>query len=247
MLLTLTTALLISPPIQRTGTMSGSTRTTTRTVTWRDPVERISVRAGERVRIVLTNPDARGWTAVRPITKTIALVSSNSAGKTSTFDYTTSAAARPNLEFRHPSGGTRTVKLTIVAADTRDSVAKPGTTVVNSRPVPLPVPVNPRYSFNASHADKMVTVPLGELFEIRLDENLSTPYAWRPEPWPTDIVALKSSTYVPIKPVLPGSGGTRVYRLKAIARGTGDIELVNEPAGGPRDDVTRFHLVVDVK
>lgn len=241
MLLTLTAALLIAPssqPAQTSGQARESTRTTTtRTVTWRDPVERITVRAGERVRIVLTNPDARCWTALRPITRTVVLASSNVSENRSTFEYTTSSAARPNLEFRHPSGRTRTVKLTIVAQNTRNSIARDGTTVVNAKAPAVPSVVNSRFVFTSAHADKMVTVPLGQMFEIRLMDSAGSQSSWRPEPWPTDIVALKGATYNP-------NNGTQVYRLKAIARGTGDIDLVNQAEDA---QTSRYRIAIRVK
>lgn len=247
MLLALAPAFLSAPSSQSSS--QTVTRTTKTISITRDPVTRVTIAAGQRVLVVLTNPDSRPWTALKPITKSVVLVSrANGQGKTSRFEYTTSAAARPNLEFRHPSGETRTVKLTIVASN-------------NPKPTPGPKVIAPKasprgaglpklaYSVDDTLANKTFTVPYGETFEIRLPANPSTGYTWRAEPWPTDLVALKSSTYVAdsTAPGVVGSGGVQVYRLKAIGRGTGDIDLVYGSASGQTEDPRRFHFVLDVR
>lgn len=246
MLLSLALPVLALASSQGTTRTETTTTTTRRTITYREPTTRVTVNAGDRVRIVLTNLDGRAWTAVKPITKSVVLVSSKGAGKESTFEYTTSAAARSTLEFRYPNGKTREVKLT-VAARTPERTTPP---VTNTTKVPPAKPPTGKVSLTITEAqaDKTMTVRRGTAFEIRLKANATTGYSWRFEPLPEDLLSLKSSTYVPTptEPGVVGSGGTQVYRFVAAQPGSGDIDFVYERPFEKGKDVTRFHFVLTV-
>lgn len=245
MLLAVAALALLPAQISTTQT---TTTTTRRTVTWRDPGQRVTVNAGDRVRLVLSNPDGRPWTALRPITKSVILVSpATGRGRESVFEYTTSAAARSTLEFRHPSGQRREVKLT-VAARTPERTTPPKTTTARVLPPKTPAR-RPVATITEAQADKTITVRKGDAFEIRLEANATTAYQWRFEPLPEDLVSLKSSTYVadPAPPGVLGSGGTQVFRFVAAGRGTGDVDLVYEQPFNRGKDVRRFHFVLEVR
>lgn len=245
-------AILLAPVAAPQTRTTAILTTKRRTVSYRDPAARVTVNAGDRVRIVLTNPDARAWTALRPITRSVVLLApSNSSGPTSTFEYATSAAARSTLEFRHPSGATREVKLT-VAARTPERTTSARTTTAKIPPAKPPVS-KLAATVTEAQGDATVTVRRGEAFELRLSANATTGYSWRLEPLPGDLLSLKSSRYIPTPaapmttgPVTTGSGGTQVYRFVAAGTGTGDIDLVYERPFARGQDVKRFHFTLRV-
>lgn len=250
MLLALTATLLFAPVIQEPGqTRTTQTVTTRRTFTIREPVTRITVNAGERVRITLANPDRRTWTAARPITPTVRLLSpANVRGSTSTFEYSTSTAVRSTLEFRHASGLKREVRLTVAARGPQRPPVRRGTTSVTVSSAPITRGPAQRVALRVTpeQEDAMITVSRGAIFEIRLPTNPSTGYQWRPEPWPRDLVRLQSSTYIAdqAESGVTGSGGTQVFRLVAIGRGTADIDLISQGPNKERGE--RFHFVLEV-
>ncbi len=224
----------LSPGVRQTKTTDTVLMTTPPTIVAPKGARRIKANAGDRVRIALRNPDSRPWRALRPLARSVVLLPPVRAKKgISAFEYATSAATRTTLEFRHPSGARREVRLTVLATEP-ERIAPPAAVLTDAEP------------------DEQLLVNRGEVFEVRLSASPSTGYSWRVEPLPKGLVALKSSAYVkdPTPPTIPpivGAGGTQVFRFAATGRGRGDVNLVYERPFARGEDVKRFHFVLVVR
>ncbi|WP_194238340.1 protease inhibitor I42 family protein [Streptomyces spongiae] len=96
---------------------------------------------------------------------------------------------------------------------------------------------------HVSPRDSEVNVSLGDEVVVPLPENATTGYRWSVQR--ADGLEVTSSGYEAGQPVLPGSGGTRVVRVRPTAAGKGLLELELKRAWA--DDVAdRFSLRVTV-
>ncbi len=68
------------------------------------------------------------------------------------------------------------------------------------------------------------TVAVGERFEIVLESNATTGYAWV-EPEPGDLVELVDDEYLPPDTDLVGAGGVQRLAFEAVAAGSGELYL----------------------
>ena len=69
-----------------------------------------------------------------------------------------------------------------------------------------------------------ITVGVGEEFEVRLESNVTTGYAWRVAELP-DAIALVSSEYEEPDTSLVGAGGVEVFVFEGVAEGSGELRL----------------------
>jgi inhibitor of cysteine peptidase len=69
-----------------------------------------------------------------------------------------------------------------------------------------------------------ITVGVGEEFEVRLESNATTGYAWQVVEQP-DAVTLVSSEYEAPDTSLVGAGGVEVFVFEGVAEGSGEIRL----------------------
>lgn len=65
---------------------------------------------------------------------------------------------------------------------------------------------------------------VGEIIEISVPTNPTTGFACTLAK-KADCIYLVSSTYVPHHPVMPGSGGSQIFKFIAVAKGEGEIEF----------------------
>jgi inhibitor of cysteine peptidase len=71
-----------------------------------------------------------------------------------------------------------------------------------------------------------VQIPLGEIFEICLNENPTTGFRWNLESRGEPACTLVKDYFSPSGNV-PGSGGTHHWNFKAVAPGTSSIHLTS--------------------
>lgn len=76
----------------------------------------------------------------------------------------------------------------------------------------------------ASDADRPIPVTPSEDIVITLDENPTTGFRWTVESISGDLTLVSSEFESPAD-VKPGAGGHRAIRVRAGARGTGDLHL----------------------
>jgi inhibitor of cysteine peptidase len=69
-----------------------------------------------------------------------------------------------------------------------------------------------------------ITVGVGEEFELRLESNATTGYAWQVVEQP-DAIALVSSDYEAPDTSLVGAGGMEVFVFEGVAEGSGELRL----------------------
>ncbi|MCR5225574.1 MAG: protease inhibitor I42 family protein [Alphaproteobacteria bacterium] len=65
-----------------------------------------------------------------------------------------------------------------------------------------------------------VTVKLGDVVIIKLEENLTTGYSWQMDIPETDIVKVQENKYIASNTDLVGAGGVHKWNLKATTPGT---------------------------
>lgn len=70
-----------------------------------------------------------------------------------------------------------------------------------------------------------ITIKVGETVEIVLSENPSTGYQWRCTWTPSELLTLAGDVFLPRKPALPGTGGTRYFLLEAKEPGEALVTL----------------------
>lgn len=78
-----------------------------------------------------------------------------------------------------------------------------------------------------------ITVQLGQVFAVKLQENPTTGYQW--QLGVTDGLQIISSRYVPPNSGLIGSGGTHVWKIRAIEEGP---QVVYGVYKRPQEDYT---------
>ena len=93
------------------------------------------------------------------------------------------------------------------------------------------------------------TVPLNGTVGIALPENGSTGYSWQCTWQPVDLLAMVGDTFVldpTTLPPPPGTGGTRCFRLRALAGGAVQITLQYGRwwPGGEREAAQTINLTV---
>lgn len=77
-----------------------------------------------------------------------------------------------------------------------------------------------------SSAASTIEVRLGEEFVIRLNSNETTGYTWKGnEQYDASFLEMTASSYRPINPQRPGSGGEQFYRFKPLQPGITRISL----------------------
>ena len=94
-------------------------------------------------------------------------------------------------------------------------------------------------------AGKTVDVPVGGVAEIRLSENPTTGYRWAIVQFSGKICAIIHDEFIPPVSNLLGAGGEHVWRLRAMAPGDCEIELIYARASGnaePRVYRVRLHV-----
>jgi inhibitor of cysteine peptidase len=69
-----------------------------------------------------------------------------------------------------------------------------------------------------------VTVDVGEQFEVRLESNPTTGYAWQVVEQP-DVIDLVSSEYDAPDTSLVGAGGVEVFVFEGASAGSGELRL----------------------
>ena len=94
---------------------------------------------------------------------------------------------------------------------------------------------------------RTVQLRKGDILEITLAENRTTPYRWRFAQRPSRrVLRLKKSEYVPspAPPGVVGRGGKHVYRFRAIRRGITSLRLVETHVSDPEDVSGRFRVSI---
>jgi inhibitor of cysteine peptidase len=84
-------------------------------------------------------------------------------------------------------------------------------------------------------AGKIVDVPVGGVAEIRLSENPTTGYRWAIAQFSGKICAIIHDEFIPPVSNALGAGGEHVWRLRAMAPGDCEIELVYARSSGNAD------------
>jgi inhibitor of cysteine peptidase len=78
--------------------------------------------------------------------------------------------------------------------------------------------------FDENDVGTDVTVEVGEQFEIRLESNATTGYAWQVVEQP-DAVTLVSDEYEAPDTSLVGAGGVEVFVFEGASAGSGELRL----------------------
>jgi inhibitor of cysteine peptidase len=81
-----------------------------------------------------------------------------------------------------------------------------------------------REVLDGSDVGTEITLGVGEEFEVRLDSNATTGYAWQVVEQP-DAIALVSSEYVAPDTSLVGAGGVEVFVFEGVANGSGELRM----------------------
>lgn len=91
-----------------------------------------------------------------------------------------------------------------------------------------------------------VAMHVGETLNLQLQENPSTGFSWHISWEPATALELVSDTYVPDEPIIPGSGGTRSFLLKAAEAGgvTVTVQYGRWWEGGERMDPQALPITI---
>jgi len=115
---------------------------------------------------------------------------------------------------------------------------------------PTPPPLQPpadAYSFDQTNDSETHAIPLDATIRVKLPENPTTGYTWHLDTSP-GIVILNES-YVPDDSSgrLVGSGGTRVWEMRAVLPGIQDISgMYARPWESSAENLTSFSLTLDI-
>jgi inhibitor of cysteine peptidase len=78
--------------------------------------------------------------------------------------------------------------------------------------------------FDESDVGTDISVEVGEQFEVRLESNATTGYAWQVVEQP-DAITLVNSEYEAPDTSLVGAGGVEVFVFQGASAGAGDLRL----------------------
>jgi predicted secreted protein len=78
--------------------------------------------------------------------------------------------------------------------------------------------------FDGADVGTEITVVVGEEFEVRLESNVTTGYAWQVVEQP-EAIELVSSEYDAPDTSLVGAGGVEVFVFEGVAQGSGELRL----------------------
>lgn len=90
-------------------------------------------------------------------------------------------------------------------------------------------------------------VPLGEDFEVRLDENPTTGYRWTVELSSQDVATLTRSDFIRSAGGGFGAGGTRIFTFHAAKAGSLSLDFKNWREWAGKDSAAaRFIITVKI-
>ena len=95
---------------------------------------------------------------------------------------------------------------------------------------------------------QLITVKIGETFELLLPSNSSTGYRWNIIPeLDENIVQFVEQSYIAEGPVMPGSGGMDVWSFRAVSAGDTRVVLGYYSPGNEADpdEVVTFSIHVE--
>jgi inhibitor of cysteine peptidase len=122
------------------------------------------------------------------------------------------------------------------------------------------VPIDPAraqvFSRKSEGTDRMVqieatdnggekTIRVGDSFELRLPENPSTGYRWLIHEPVGPVVEVEDNSFVLSAPGLPGAGGLRSWRFRAMQTGRALLTLENRRSWEPAP-IGAFAVTIDV-
>jgi predicted secreted protein len=81
-----------------------------------------------------------------------------------------------------------------------------------------------RQVLDGADAGTEITVGVGDEFEVRLESNVTTGYAWQVVEQPQEI-ELVSNEYEAPDTSLVGGGGVEVFVFEGVAEGSGELRL----------------------
>lgn len=100
---------------------------------------------------------------------------------------------------------------------------------------------------SAADNGQTISVKVGDLILLRLDENPTTGYQWQLEPLDERVLELSGTSFELSPSPTIGSGGTREFRFTARAAGHARIALKHwQPWSGESSVTQRFSVGVDV-
>ncbi|MGF1640692.1 MAG: protease inhibitor I42 family protein [Rhodospirillales bacterium] len=98
-------------------------------------------------------------------------------------------------------------------------------------------------TLDAADNGTTVTVPVGATIEVRLAENPTTGFRWALEPIAADSLVALDDRYEPAPPMRIGSGGTRIFRFRAVAAGSAALALRHWQAWSGEESITERFAV----
>ncbi len=102
-------------------------------------------------------------------------------------------------------------------------------------------------TFTQADGGKSVEVPIGEDFEVRLDENPTTGYRWAVEPGSQDAVTLTRSDFIRSAGGGFGVGGVRVFTFHTEKTGPVSLNFKHwREWAGDDSVVARFTIIVKI-
>lgn len=125
-----------------------------------------------------------------------------------------------------------------------------GCAVPDDTPPPSQPPLQPpgaMYSFDKVNDSETHAIPLDATIRVALPENPTTGYTWHMDTSPGMVILNES--YVPYDSSgrLVGSGGTRVWEMRAVLPGIQDISgMYARPWESSAENLTTFSLTLDI-
>lgn len=113
-----------------------------------------------------------------------------------------------------------------------------GCATLTSTPTPTlpPTVETPNTLPEPTDHTQLITVPVGETFDLVVPSNASTGYRWEIVPELNEtMVELIARDYIAQEPVIPGSGGVDVWTFRAVNAGDTTIVLGYYPPGNETD------------
>lgn len=85
----------------------------------------------------------------------------------------------------------------------------------------------PNLEFEAADDGKVVNVPVGRRFRIRLEENPTTGYRWAAPEFDGSCLGLEADSYAPHQGAAIGGGGVRQFEFAVKSECRTTIRLIN--------------------
>ena len=97
------------------------------------------------------------------------------------------------------------------------------------------------------HNDSSIYIPIGEQFEISLEENSTTGYEWELGNFNTSIIKLVKNQFL-LEEDSMGAAGTRIFRFQTVSLGQTSINIKYwQPWAGDSSSEKNYSLKIIIK